>query len=316
MTADVEKAAGQSTHDKLDPPSRHPFTTDSTADTIDLRGRQAAIRPMPDAVEVQHLARRSAPHFVASVTVPEIADGRSPAGHDTKHPVPAQPTQHSLAEVVVAAATQPRVADRHLPTSGEVSRQHPVTSGPAAPSPVQMPAVVAKPRADPSTKPQAPHDDLPDINVGMRLTEAADKPAVTAAGKLTSSEIVRHIAPQLAPATTREGRQITDIALNPAELGKVRMQMTITDGVLAMQIMAERPETADLLRRHIDQLAQEFHALGFGDVTFSFSDDRKNVPQKSTNKQAEALVGEDPRIIDSTTSYAFTKTGDGLDLRL
>ena len=34
--------------------------------------------------------------------------------------------------------------------------------------------------------------------------------------------------------------------------------------------MADRPETLDLMRRHIDILAQEFHEIGYGTAEFAF----------------------------------------------
>ena len=65
------------------------------------------------------------------------------------------------------------------------------------------------------------------------------------------------------------GRPI-DIVLNPAELGPVLLSLASADGVMSVTVIAERPKTHDLMRRHIDTLAQEFLNIGYGKAQFSF----------------------------------------------
>ena len=43
------------------------------------------------------------------------------------------------------------------------------------------------------------------------------------------------------------------------------MTLATHDGTLTLAIHTDRPETIDLMRRHIDQLAQDFRDLGFSD---------------------------------------------------
>lgn len=87
--------------------------------------------------------------------------------------------------------------------------------------------------------------------------------------------LVRHVAYQLAEAVARGTGRPVDLTLNPQELGRVRLSMTMADGAIAMTIIAERPETLDLMRRHIDQLAQDFRDLGYGNIQFSFGQYRQ-----------------------------------------
>ncbi len=61
-----------------------------------------------------------------------------------------------------------------------------------------------------------------------------------------------------------------DIHLNPAELGKVRILLTPSETGILVNVMADRPETLDLLRRHVDLLAQDFRDIGYDDASFSF----------------------------------------------
>ncbi len=142
----------------------------------------------------------------------------------------------------------------------------------------------------------------------------SDKDPMIRGEKLFTPEIVRQIAPQLTPAISRDAGNMTEIALNPVELGKVRMNMTVNDGVIALQIMAERPETADLLRRHIETLAAEFHALGFGDVTFSFSDDGSAKTAKEDRPPTAEI--EDPNLTSANPTQPSKRASDGLDIRL
>ena len=83
-------------------------------------------------------------------------------------------------------------------------------------------------------------------------------------------ETARHASHQLAVAVTEQPGKATEIALNPEELGRVRLSMSVVDGAINVSISAERQETSDLLRRHIDTLANEFRDLGYSDISFSF----------------------------------------------
>ena len=85
-------------------------------------------------------------------------------------------------------------------------------------------------------------------------------------------DLPRHVAAQLAEAVQRGsgGDRPIEITLNPAELGRVRISMAPGDGTIIVTILAERGETLDLMRRHADQLAQDFHDLGYGSAEFSF----------------------------------------------
>ncbi len=88
---------------------------------------------------------------------------------------------------------------------------------------------------------------------------------------LQRADLPQHIAMQIAAAAQRGGadRPIA-LILNPAELGPVRLSLSSADGVISVTVMAERPETLDLMRRHIDTLAQEFLNIGYGKAQFSF----------------------------------------------
>ncbi len=87
-------------------------------------------------------------------------------------------------------------------------------------------------------------------------------------------DLPRHVAAQLAEAVQRGAgpglERAVELTLNPAELGRVRISMAPGDGMIVLTVLAERGETLDLMRRHADILAQEFHDLGYGTAEFTF----------------------------------------------
>ena len=164
------------------------------------------------------------------------------------------------------------------------------------------PKVDAASGGDESTLPFAPAGDT--ASGVAKTSEAQSAPGV-----------VRHVAQQLAVTITQTTGQPTEIALNPEELGRVRMSMSLTDGTLMLHINAERPATADILRRHIDTLAQEFRSLGYNDISFDFGDGRT---QDEARHDAGPLT---EHAEDATETQAPEQTGvrqprGGLDLRL
>ena len=80
----------------------------------------------------------------------------------------------------------------------------------------------------------------------------------------------RLVAVQLAEAAM-QGKPKVDVVLNPQELGNVTMRLSTTENGIAMVIQAERPETEELMRRHIHELEKEFKEMGFDNIEFSFA---------------------------------------------
>jgi len=138
---------------------------------------------------------------------------------------------------------------------------------------------------------------------------------------LQHPQMPQHIARQMAEALQKGTDGPVDVALNPEELGKVRMRISLQDGGIMINIFAERGETLELMRRNADLLSQEFKDLGFGSVNFGFdtsdgemsdnSDDpsdkaHSNEPSKSTSTDASEL----------SVSMPQTLVTQGVDIRL
>jgi len=110
------------------------------------------------------------------------------------------------------------------------------------------------------------------------------EPAMTRTNPaVTTPEIPRHVARQLADVARQMPDRPVELTLNPEELGRVRLTFTLTDGGINVAVLVERGETMDLMRRHIETLAQEFRDMGYSDVGFQFSQ----------NGQADTDAGDD-----------------------
>ncbi|MFN3663730.1 flagellar hook-length control protein FliK [Yoonia sp.] len=157
--------------------------------------------------------------------------------------------------------------------------------------------------------------DQDDILIGIS-PERGQTGQPSALSAQATPDMPRQIAKQLAVAITQHPGRSTEIALNPVELGRVRMNIAAHDGALSLHIMVERPETTDLMRRHIETLTEEFHALGYSDVTFSFSDERSPDPEGDTPAPQQQHFDSRPPPEVSAPIIAVDRRKSGLDLRL
>lgn len=137
------------------------------------------------------------------------------------------------------------------------------------------------------------------------------------------ADMAPHIARQLVEVMGQAANRPTEIALSPEELGRVRMSVATEDGKITVNILTERPETLDLMRRHIDQLGQSFRSMGYDQVSFSFGQGAQSGDQSGSNLSADTPSGSSP----TGTADDGTDTGvnivnldsaptTGIDIRL
>lgn len=120
---------------------------------------------------------------------------------------------------------------------------------------------------------------------------------------------------QVAEGMARLSDGAVEIRLSPEELGQVRMQLVTTEAGMTVHVSAERPETLDLMRRHIEQLARDLADAGFEGAAFNFSggdsdqggDHPKQGPDAAKPRADDVHLANDP-----TMSPAV----DGLDIRI
>ncbi|MEO8240663.1 MAG: flagellar hook-length control protein FliK [bacterium] len=121
----------------------------------------------------------------------------------------------------------------------------------------------------------------------------------------------------LVRAATRASRgDKVEIVLDPAELGKVRFELTTVNDRVQVNLSVERGETLDLLRRNADSLRAEFRDAGFDGSSLNFSHWNQRSPDsKPPTTPADDATFDMP---DAATPapLRLNSTGKGLDLRL
>ncbi|WP_162930132.1 flagellar hook-length control protein FliK [Pseudophaeobacter sp. EL27] len=144
--------------------------------------------------------------------------------------------------------------------------------------------------------------DLPGLS--QLLTEAVVQP-----GTVHRPETPRLVAVQLAEAIVAKGDRNVDVALNPEELGRVKMRVSTSETGITVVIQTERSETGDLMRRHIHELADEFRKMGFTNVSFEFSGGGAsggNTSSEGDSQSGSGTSGADG--LDDLTSAELAET--------
>jgi len=152
------------------------------------------------------------------------------------------------------------------------------------------------------------------------LTEAVMSP-----GTAHRPETPRLVAVQLAEALATKGERNIDVALSPEELGRVKMRVSTTDSSVIVMITTERPETGDLMRRHINELAEEFRQMGFENISFEFGGEgmsgqtAEGEGNSGSSTGGNAGVNEDGTLAENTPEAVQQnlRLGEsGLDMRM
>lgn len=165
----------------------------------------------------------------------------------------------------------------------------------------------------------AAREDTPDLvfgpvsQAGPLATPSA--PTVTAA---PPAQIMSQIVSAVMPNGTQITHdQVTEIALDPPKLGRVRMVLSQMDtGLISMTVIADRPETLDLLRRNADLLAQEFAQSGLAGSEFSFQDGGQGKAAEQSDLQHTDAPSSLAEPSDNPASPIPQPKTNGLDLRL
>jgi len=185
-----------------------------------------------------------------------------------------------------AAASQPTTVNRGaaplsdsaaMPEGAQdMPRPAPAPSAPAANDATanRAPGIAAGASAMPDSAgaagPDSAGTDAPQTADMARADRPGPAPVSGQPAQGAPGAAARAVTPQIAAAVQAGGERSVEIVLSPAELGKVRIALSPGEGGMAVNIVAERPETLDLLRRHADLLAQDFRDLGYEGTEFSF----------------------------------------------
>ncbi|MGD1882441.1 MAG: flagellar hook-length control protein FliK [Paracoccaceae bacterium] len=140
-------------------------------------------------------------------------------------------------------------------------------------------------------------------------------------GLIARMELPADVARNIAEILHRRGDGQIEIALNPKELGSIRMSIVAAELGVVVSIAAERPETLDLMRRNIDGLGREFAELGYEDISFTFSGGDSQGANTDDPKEQSAendliLAMGDREIVRAPSDTLQSVAVTGVDIRL
>lgn len=219
------------------------------------------------------------------------------------------------------ASSPPNDAEADL--IGETTKIAAPKETPPSPTTTEATARPVFPAAIPQMMQAAP-DQGSDAQLSI---VAADAPAPTADARspsvqvsvTPSADLGTRLSPQIVDAIRQTRDGTVEVSLSPEELGRVRLVIQGSDTGVQVSLQTERPETLDLLRRHIGQLHADLASLGYKDIGFNFgqpgaqhgADAQPDAPASASADNMADLTQSDP-------SHRQTGTGATrrLDLRL
>lgn len=129
------------------------------------------------------------------------------------------------------------------------------------------------------------------------------------------------VVDQLAVAVREADDRRVEIRLDPPELGRVHIHLTTLEGGVRAVVVAERPETHDLLRRHAELLARELESSGYPGAHLEFASGGERAPGAGDGswmlaKPAEGGDGASPAPLLPAAPGPRRPAASGLDIRL
>ena len=199
--------------------------------------------------------------------------------------------------------------------------QRPEGFSSAASNAISKLSVQTDQKAEPKSSGVPPAEHVPAVSeraesFGQILRPAAGAP-VSAPGH--PSQLAADAAGQMRVAFSRSMDSTVDLALSPAELGRVRMSIQIHDQIVTLVVTADRPDTADLMRRHMDALAQEFRGMGFAGVSIDVSTGAGGRRRETDDEAGMSGLAESDQTSEIRPEPSLRGVGlleTGLDLKL
>ncbi|WP_424941198.1 flagellar hook-length control protein FliK [Aliiroseovarius sp. S253] len=188
----------------------------------------------------------------------------------------------------------PQVArvDSFIPAGGTVETvqgvsKHIDSSGPRAPATLSAPEPVLITRPAPAMPEMASfplssvsvlqvteHDRDHRLfeDVAFRVVEQVSSSTSDLKSNLPArgADVPRFVSTQIAEIVRQQPDRPVELTLSPEELGRLRISFQTEGSAMHVTLSFERPDTLDLMRRHIDQLAHEMRAFGMSEVNFTF----------------------------------------------
>ncbi|WP_176442885.1 flagellar hook-length control protein FliK [Tropicimonas sediminicola] len=127
---------------------------------------------------------------------------------------------------------------------------------------------------------------------------------------------------QIAEASRGASDGTLEIQLAPEELGRVRISFASQETGIAVSIQAERPETVELIRRHVHDLIRELRAQGLEPTSVDVGSSRsENFHGSERSMSGHSVPDGEPVSLSETHQtpdqpQRRIQASEGLDLRL
>lgn len=309
--------------------------TEARAPDVPVNMAEMSDMPLPVA---QNVAPATHPQPVAAPATPSAPEAPVPAAPipvapEQAAPVQGQPArtpQMPTAPVQVPAAATPQNAPTPpakdqpaVPAETPPSHTPEVQSKESAPADrpqIVMDATTAPPRP----LPQATRDALavpdqmpmPDVQSPQPLRDAAPVTPTAQSHAPAPHADPRPVMQQVTSAVVTTRKNVTEIALAPEELGRLRLVMSGPDRS-HVTIWAERPETLDLVRRNADILTQHLQEAGIETSDMEFRQDSSGPWGDSDTNSAMPDRDDADIAVTTRVQVAATPVSDRrLDIRL
>jgi len=250
---------------------------------------------------------------------------RDASVHTAARAVPFQPENPMPRPV----NSEQKLTSKPLPASPtRMTQTPPISFGnhdvPPPPTPETRVAPPLIPVEQPSIPAPLSANSMPVPSIDPVVQSHVADSATLPKGVETAQSIARQIAQQV-PANPANG---FEVALAPEELGSVKLRLIGTESGSVLIVQAERPETMDLMRRHIMTLEQDLRALGHDSLSVRFggAGTGAGLGHGQTGQQANpqqnqaAHTGDEPRASPNTATSPprplAESAMDHLDLRL
>jgi hypothetical protein len=217
-----------------------------------------------------------------------------------------------------------------VPIDAKAAQRLPLRSPPIATQATQITNTIASP-ANENIATQFDGERLANLGgfAGTPLSEIEPSSRSMPVAAQTSSHanpaLAKSVAVQIARSISPGSDTVVEITLDPIELGKIRMTLQPSETGINVQILGERSEIIELMRRNASHLEAEFEVLGYDDINFDFFHDGQNdefhAPDELAGQNDDDFERGDnlqpggPRDLRNGNQSQMTSQ-DALDLRL
>ncbi len=306
---------------------RAPSTPRSTRESLGF----ASLAPRPHDPEIVAQAGLSRADLLGDKTAPQAVV------HTGAHLLMSAHDQgkQALAGAALAAFPAAQTAAFMTPVAAATSDKMQRITGMAAATPGQRlaavtPTALAELQLIPGgIVPIAQRDAVPEVRHAMaELGDGVAASSVPGGGGAGVLGLAPGVAPsaatpgmvtlQIAQAFAQAHGDRFEVSLSPEELGRVRIQMHLSETGLHVLITTERPETLDFLRKNIAFLSRDLSGLGFNSTSFEFAGDSSDRHKGKRFTDGANLHPSDPPSAANLLGVQATMpliSGAGLDLR-